>query len=474
MRDLLELLGFDERAVQVQLPRMQVAFARLGLTDDDIETAKERLHLYYDMQLSGVRRMMGVLLKDMIDIVLLRDEGARKIIHSCMAPGFEVLGTAINTHSADVRLTYPNFTFMTVLGGMFGKFVPVLEAAEKLWLRGGVVRHCGMVKARVGLISLGLHPRPDLTVTTGYLCDTSPKSNEVMEQLFGIPAYCVDHVQDRHLTEYPDASRATVLAAKGMRRFSDIVQKETGFEISDDMVWGALEARKPIGTAMDRVLEIMRFNDPPPLGSAHLTPLAALARAVYKESDISAVVDILDTLAGELRDRCREGGGATPKGAPRVLVLCPPHHSDPRFEHLANRLGLNIVASDFNFSSGRDKSGEGVINPDDPYDVICQHPHGTPGQFLGGRARIVLDICRRLAIDGVIDHYHVGCRYMAADTFALREAITRELGIPVLAYEWDNFDPRSYNEQELVGKLETFRAMMETADAHAPPGEERR
>jgi len=462
MLELLELCGFDPGERQVQLPRMQEAFARLGLSEDDIQTAKERLHTYYDMELSGVRRMMGVLLKDMTDIVLLRDEGARKIIHSCMAPGFEVLGTAVNSNSADVRFTYPNFTFMAVLGGMFGRFTPVLEAAEKLWLRGGVVRHCGMVKTRVGLMSLGLHPRPDLTVTTGYLCDTSPKSNEIMQEVLGIPAYCVDHVQDRHLAEYPDASRATVLAAQGMRRFSEIVRRETGFEVTDDMVWEALEARKPIGQAMDSVLDLVRFSDPSPLGSTHLNIIAAFARAPYKQSDIPAVVDILDTLLGELQERVSKGVGALPKGAPRVLVLCPPHHSDPRFEHLANRLGLNIVASDFNFSSGEDKSGAGVTDPHDPYNVICQHPHGAPLQCLGGRALIILDACRRLGIDGVIDHYHVGCRYVAADTFALREDITRELGIPVLAYEWDNFDPRSYNEQELVGKLETFWEMMRT------------
>ena len=465
MLELLELCGFDEREGQLQLPRMQKAFARLGITEDDIRTAKDRLHLYYDMELSGVRRMMGVLLKDMVDIVLLRDEGARKVIHSCMAPGFEVLGTAINTNSEDVRLTYPNFTFMAVLGGMFGTLVPVLEAAERLWLRGGVMRHCGMVKTRVGLISLGFHPRPDFTVTTGYLCDTSPKSNEIMEQVFGIPAYCVDHVQDRHIAEYPDGSRATLLSAKGMRRFGEIVRAETGFAVSDDMVWRALQARKPIGQAMDRVLDVIRLSDPPPLGAAHLNILAAFARAPYKEDAIPAVVEILDTLRDELEERVRRGVGAVPKGAPRILVLCPQHHSDPRFEHLANALGLNIVASDFNFSSGQDKSGAGVIDPSDPYQVICQHPHGTPGQCLGGRALIILDVCRRLRIDGVIDHYHAGCRYMAADTLALREAITRELGIPVLAYEWDNFDPRSYNEKELVGKLETFVGMMETAGA---------
>ena len=72
MLELLELCGFDEREGQLQLPRMQKAFARLGITEDDIRTAKERLHLYYDMELPGVRRMMGVLLKDMVDIVLLR------------------------------------------------------------------------------------------------------------------------------------------------------------------------------------------------------------------------------------------------------------------------------------------------------------------------------------------------------------------------------------------------------------------
>ena len=463
MHEFLELLGFDEKERQIQLPRISEVFSRLGITEADIETAKARLHLYFDMDLQGVRRMMGFLLKDMTDTVLLRDEGARKVVHACMAPGFEVLGTAINSNSQDVRFIYPNFTFTAVLGGMFGRFVPVLEEAERLWLRGGVVRHCGMVKTRVGLISLGILPRIDVTVTTGYLCDTSPKSNEIMQEVFGISAYCVDHVQDRQMAEYPDASRATVLSAKGMRRFSDILQKETGFEIDDDMMWQALEARRPIGEAMDRVIDVMRLSDPAPLASTHLNALAAFARAPYKAGDIPAVVEVFDTLYAELQERVRRGVGVLPKGAPRILVLCPNHHAEPRFEHLIHTMGLNIVASDFNFSSGHDRSGAGITDPGDPYNVICQHPHGTPGQSLEGRIVIVLDVCRRLGIDGVIDHYHVGCRYMAADTLAIRDAITKELGIPILAFEWDNFDPRSYDESELATKLETFREMMQPA-----------
>lgn len=461
VNELLELCGFDEQEKQTQLPRIQETFSRLGITEDDIQTAKERLHLYYDMDLLGARRMMGILLKDMAGIVLLRDEGARKIVHACMAPGFEVLGTAINTNSEDVRLTYPNFTFMAILGGMFGKVLPILEAAERLWLRSGVVRHCGMVKTRVGLISLGLLPRPDLTVTTGYLCDTSPKSNEIMEAVFGIPAYCVDHTQDRQIADYPDASRATTLSAKGMRRFSGVVRTKTGFEIDDGMIWRAIEARRPIRDAIDSIFKVVRSSDPSPLVSTHLNLFHALALVPYKEHEIPAVVGVLDHLRGELEERAGRGVGVLPKGAPRILVLMPNHHSEPRFEYLAHRLGLNIVASDFNFSSGQEKSGAGIVDPSDPYNVICQHPHGTSGQFLEARVGIVIDACRRLGIDGVISHYHSGCRYIAADTLAIQGAITRELGIPVLAFEWDNFDPRSYDEQELITRFEAFRGMLE-------------
>jgi benzoyl-CoA reductase/2-hydroxyglutaryl-CoA dehydratase subunit BcrC/BadD/HgdB len=47
------------------------------------------------------------------------------------------------------------------------------------------------------------------------------------------------------------------------------------------------------------------------------------------------------------------------------------------------------------------------------------------------------------------------------DAMLVRDAIQKELGIPVLTIEWDNFDPRSYNHEQYEAKLETFRAMME-------------
>ena len=65
------------------------------MTAADIEVAKGRMTTYYDMELRGVRRLMGVFLKDFCDIVLMRDEGGKGRAR-CMLPGMDLLGSAIN------------------------------------------------------------------------------------------------------------------------------------------------------------------------------------------------------------------------------------------------------------------------------------------------------------------------------------------------------------------------------------------
>ena len=462
MHELLALCGFDERESGELLPRVQRVFARIGVTAADVEIAKRRLTTYYDMELSGVRRLMGLFLKDFCDIVLMRDDGRQRIVHACMLPGMDLLGSAIMENTAEVGLISPNTTFMVVMGCMFGKFVPVLEAAERQWLKAGAVAHCGMVKSRVGLIGLGLIPKPDLTITSGYVCETSPKVNEIIEQMYGIPACFVDAMEDRELGEYPAASRATTYAAKSMRAARWRIEQVTGFGLTDDMLWRVLKGRRPLDEAMNRLTELIRTADPLPLGSTHLNLLLAVNCISFVGDQLAEAVDILDTLRAELLSRTRSGAGVTPKGAPRVLAIFPHHHSDPRWEHQANQAGLAIVAFDFQGASELAGSEAAIADPNDPYEVIVQNLHGSFTQPLGGRIAIVVDFCRRLKVDGVLNHYHLGCRYVVGDALILRDALVKELGMPVLMVEWDNFDPRSYNQEQYEAKLETFRTMIES------------
>ena len=73
---------------------------------------------------------------------------------------------------------------------------------------------------------------------------------------------------------------------------------------------------------------------------------------------------------------------------------------------------------------------------------------------------MIIEGCKKLNVDGVLDRFHVGCRVVAGDALIIEEAVKKELGIPVLLLEWENFDPRVYNHEQYKRRLEVFKAMM--------------
>ncbi len=457
MDELLRLCGYETGEMEKELPRVEKAFGRLGIGGDDVARGRERVRAYFDLELSGVRQLLGMFIRELVNMVLARDEGRSKVIHACMAGGFEAICSAFVTFSKDVFVAVPNPPFMVVLGSIFGRFTPILEAAERLWLKSGMVGHCAMVKSRVGILSLGLIPRPDAMVTSGLLCETSPKTNDIIHELYGIPTVFFDTCQDRETAEYPDSARPIALEATSMRKASQELGRLVDFELQDEMVRQALRARARYSAAVDRVHRIVKESDPVPLGSTHENLLTWLSPVAMSVDGLERATRAVDTLYAELSDRVDHGVGVTPKGAPRLLGILPSHHTDPRLEHLINEMGMAIVALDYELML---PLPEGVPQTDDPYIAASQLVRGSMALPLAARVKLILEGCTRWKIDGVLDHYHVGCRGVAGDAFMIRDAVTRELGIPVLALEWENFDPRVFNHGEYRSKLEVFRSMM--------------
>jgi hypothetical protein len=173
MIELLRLCGFEAEDIESDLPRVEKVFTRLGIDDEDIDRGKQRLNTYYDMELEGVRKALGLCIRELVNTVLAREDGKRKILYGFMSPGFSILGTAVVTKSKDVFVADIATCLQFVLGCIFNKMTPILGAAEHKWLKSGKAYHCGNVKTLVGLLALGLIPRPDLLLTSGQLCDTA-------------------------------------------------------------------------------------------------------------------------------------------------------------------------------------------------------------------------------------------------------------------------------------------------------------
>jgi len=455
MIELLKLLGFTAGDINTELPRVEKAFGKVGIIAGDIEAAKLRLKKYYDMELEGVRKAFRLCILEFVNSVLAREEGKKIIIFGFMIPGFETIGHVLMSKSREVYAAHLSWSFLLIMGCVFGKLEPILEAAEKKWLRAGAVTHCANLKTLLGIVDLGIVPRPDLMVTSGFMCETAPKTLDLLHELYGMPVCCWDTCLDRGPEDSSETKdRAGNLAKKNLRRLVEIIQEIVGFQITDDMLWEALEARSRFDDIISKLQRLIHSSDPLPLSPTHDNLWMILSCLTFSNETISDAIDTAVTLYRELQERVDKGLGAVPKGAPRVLGEMFAHHADPRLEHLACEMGIAIVVATAASTIRLDRTNK------DPYEAMSVAWGGSHSTGLIQSVPMQMHVCKKMNIDGVLERYHAGCRTVAGDALVIQNAVKKELGIPVLLLEWENFDPRVYKHEEYKRRLEVFKTMM--------------
>jgi hypothetical protein len=455
MIEFLKLCGFAPQEMDTELPRVERAFEKLGITAGDIELAKQRLNTYYNVELEGVRKAIRLLVLEMVNSILAREEGKKHIIFGFMIPGFESIGSAFMSKSKDVFYAHHSWAFLFVVGCIFGKLVPILEAAEKKWLKAGAVTHCANVKTLLGLLSLDIIPEPDLLLTSGFLCETAPKTIDLLHEYYGMQVYSWDTCHDRGAGEGDSAARRSIdLTVKSLKRLVRKVEDMVGFEITDDELWNAIETRSRFDNTMGMVQNLVHSSDPLPLSPPHDNIWMCVSSLTYDDNTVSKAMDAADTLYKEVKELVDKGVGAVPKGAPRVLGEIFAHHGDPRLEHLAYEMGIAMMSGSSAMRIEHDRQQE------DPYWILSRDWGG--GMSAGIRRKMAMhtEMCRAMHIDGVLNRYHAGCRAVAGDALLIQKTVEKELKIPALLLEWENFDPRIYKHEEYKRRLEVFKTMM--------------
>lgn len=456
MIDFLELCGFEEEELKRELPRIETAFNKLGITAADIEVGKQRLRTYYDVELKGIRKVIRILVQNAVNTVMAKEDGKTKVVYGFMIPGFAVFTSALVSKYKEIHAEYVLPQFQLMLGAIFNKMNPVLEAAEGKWLKAGAVYHCGNVKGLVGLITTGMIPRPDLLITSGLLCETAPKSIDLLHEIYGISTCSYDACCDRESKEYDEATKRLVeMAAKSLRMVTAKIKDEIGAEITDDMLWETMKARKELNRAVLKLQALTISSDPLPISAPEQFLLDYLTAFTFDTEQIPEVIEVLDLLYKELQEKVEKGIGVAPKGAPRIMSILPSHHTDPRMDNVLNELGMSM------FSAFRVLTTPDIPKQDDPYMMmISEVTKGLLFQNLDRRVAMITEGCRKMNMNGVLDHYHVGCRTVVGDAFFIKEAVTKEPGVPALLQLRDDFDGRLYNHEQFKRSLEVFKSML--------------
>ena len=455
---LLELCGYEPKEIERELPRVKKAFSILGITSEDIERAEKRVEQYFDISLKGMRKILGLFIKDSVDLALAGEEG--KIVIASSVPGLGGFPASCAAEVAPDKVWggYPQFTAIFTLGSIFDKLTPVLEAGEDAFMTPGAM-HCGCCTSRTGLYALNMHKKADLHVGWDILCDEAPKTDDLIEEFYGVPVVHIDRCQDEGFDE-KDPQRHIDFVSGKIKKATERVGEVTGINFTDELVLKSLMSVIKFFQNWVRIGELVK-SDPIPLSQADMNPLHIIMMTTVQ--DRQGLIDATDILIKELEERVNKGIGVLPKGASRIMIGGLTPMNDPSVVKMIEGLGLGIPVTGLQIFSphGSSKIEIGDLTKVSPWEIMVKlFMLNMLWMSLKNKGEIIAKAAKYWNIDGLVWLLHSACREFATDALMLKDYFQKISDIPVIVLDGDLYDTRVYTAQQLRTRMETFAEIL--------------
>jgi len=457
--DFLRLCEFQPDEIEKEKPRIERAFEAMQIGPADIQRAEKRVRDNFDIELLGVRQILGLCIIGLIDLALARQEHSKVVYKNwCL---HSQLGFALMRSSEDVYVGTPEI-IGTIMGQIFDKFTPVIEAGEARGLSAGKA-HCAGTQTYLGAMDKGMVPIPDFMINSGYYCDQAAEAGELKGKLFNVTQFHVDGVVDSNWDAYPQFNKRMIAYTggqieKAIKKFEEI----TGYKVTEEM---KKEGRRDNGRYwrnLQKLVELVAKSDPQAISQADVN-LAFWLYAVPIR-DRERVNGAVTTLIGEVEKRIEEGKGVVKKGAPKVYfaLQCG---VDPTLVKVVEELGISISVCHWNWVPPDEwEPRTGKSFGEKLAEGNCARSY-LQSSF--GVADFHKKCCEHFKVDGIIQIYPQSCRPWCIAALMARKFIKDKLDIPIIILEGDVFDSRSYTAQQLRTRIETFAQMLKARKAIA-------
>jgi benzoyl-CoA reductase/2-hydroxyglutaryl-CoA dehydratase subunit BcrC/BadD/HgdB len=452
--NLLELCGFEVEEIEEERLRIERALQKLRLTHQEVERAEVWVRENHDVELVGVRKLLGLWLKELIDLILAKDEG-RKVVYY----GFPTIAgpaAAIAAASEEIYCVCPDAVLCYTMGQIFDKLTPILEAGEVNGLPPGYGL-CSLQQIRVGALALGIIPVPDLVITSSYYCDMGSKTDELLHEKYGHPAVYADGSMDSRWGEFPNylSERADFLGSQ-LEKVLDRAKEILRLEITKEARYeGAYRSRELYG-ALRELVGLVKEADIQPVSIVEVEMARRLTSGSASRRIMAEGSQVIALLNQEIRERINRGIGVVEKGAPRVMILMA-HFSDPRIMRMMESTGLSIPVTVHTTLASRIMKNTSFISGK---EIAKEQLERGPFHSSYGEIKRAAEAAQEFDVDGLIFNYLFNCRPIAMLSHLLEQFVERETGIPVLSLEMDVYDSRSYNEAVLRTRIEAFAEML--------------
>ncbi|NIM16173.1 MAG: hypothetical protein GTO45_29565 [Candidatus Aminicenantes bacterium] len=239
-----------------------------------------------------------------------------------------------------------------------------------------------------------------------------------------------------------------------------LVEEVTEKKISNDDLEREIKRENRLRSLLREILEIRR-TDPIPIKSSQASLVADLQFVL----DSQKLIDSLEELNVELKQRKRNGINVYPSEAPRLLLTGPTLHDHPQMPgtvhepfiiKLIEELGGAPVAEDF--CAGIRSFWATIPYAEDPLRQIANHYANVINCACQTPNQRRIDQCISAAlganVDGVIYINLRTCKIFGAEVKKLQE-VFEKLGIPFTSIERTG-DPESEQVEQLKNRIEPF------------------
>ena len=463
--EFLRLVGFEEAEMPEALPEWRKASERLGLTEDDIEFAtKEWIPTHYQVELEGVRKLLGAYIYEAIDLTKANEYKQKgvKIVYGILPAILHYYYALKLTAPDKVYVSFPDVFSVAIYGALFHKLNPYLEEAERQGITYGC-RHCALNKMRYVVRRKGLIPSPDVSWIWGFVCDEGPKTDEF------IRLHC-DPEWKTYITRLPhDQPFGTVedevveyveYLANQMRDGFEFVQKEIGIKVTDEKI-------KEVGEIYQRYMakygELNRLvaSDPPPL-RGNISTLFFEPLGLPFNRGIEGIEKALDIMIKEAKQMVANGEGILPKGAPRVMFYGVPW-ALPWISKMFEENGVAVTLSEC-FAPWSKQLEPPTF--EDPYMAAAQTwLRRSMVVNIGWKAEIMCEKLKMYKPDGLILGFYDFDRWLGSDQRLLARLVEEKTETPVFYIEGDFWEDRDYGPEALRTRIESICEIMKMRKA---------
>lgn len=456
---LLKLCGWEDEQISREKGRLDEAFRLLDLGPEEMRVAEARVHEGYDVDLMGVRKALGVWIGGMVDVVLSKREG-KKLVYYSFPPLGGLSGVISTIGKGDILCVCPEFILDIALGAIFNRIDPILESGEQKALPPGRAL-CALNKIRIGAITEGVIPVPDLLLASSFYCDQGGQTDEWLREVYGIPWVVMDNVMDSPRDEFPDltAHRVSYLAAEMENGWAEAASI-LGYEPDEEHWVAYYRLYSKFNEGIAKTNRSMKA-DPVPISQSNLQMVRFLRNGISYDR-FPGALNAIQTLVPELEERVGKGVGPLPKGSPRACSFLIPQR-DQSVAHLIEKAGIAIPVTFLSYdayTAGLDTACATLSERNAQVELTRGLYHSTWAVLYWVKKAV-----EDFALDGVLWTQPMHCRPMSGTGYLFKKSIEEELKVPVLSLEVDWYDNRVFSGESMRTKIETFGYLLAAAKA---------